>query len=907
MYKNENRIIIYNCVYTPVHSDGKRGDNMLNVLRLKCEDRIRNISVTKNNPKFSYQVMANKKNVMIEESQIQLCKNSGFCQDVVYDSGRVAADPSGFIEYKGEGLRSFEKYFFRIRVWDQEGEDSGWSKNSYFETAFVEDGKITAPFISTTDDKEKEGETPCVIMRRAFVLEDDIKSAKICISAKGLYELRLNGEKVGEDFFTPGFTDYHKKLQYQTYDVTDALQRGGNALAVIVGDGWYKGYINWDCVRNFYGDKREVVLELHVKLRNGKTVVLKSDEEFKWAYSPIESSEIYHGEKYDATKEMDHFDEYHFDDSEFLPVKVCKYDNSILVGQQGEPVKAVKTLKPVAIIHTPSNETLIDMGQVMVGNVRVKVRGQKGDRVLLKHGEMLDKDGNFYCENIAPSRQETEYILRGGREETYLPRFTYQCFRYVKVLEFPGEPTLDQFEGVVLSSFGEEAGSFACSDPMLTKLHQNITWSQRGNFMDIPIAGPQRTERLGWTGDTQIFIKTACFNMNAKAFFEKWLDDLRLDQFPNGAVPWVVPNVLRKPEYECLDFFDTDEEYPTSAAWGDAALIVPWVLYLNYADPEILAHQYESMKRYVEYMRDSGTDPYVFDYGFHYGDWFALDAKEGSFVGATPKPYIATAFYAYSTSILAKAAAVLGKREDSLYYEQLFKTIRRRFQEIYLKKGHLTVKTQTACVLALHFDLLPKKARAGIAADLYDLLEERDFHISTGFVGTGFICDVLSENGYQDIAYKLLLNKDCPSWLYQITRGATTIWEHWDGYKPDGSFWEPWMNSFNHYAYGCIGDFMYRNLGGIRLDEKEPGYRHFYIEPKPGAGITWAEASHMTTHGKISVRWELEEEMIHFKLNIPVNTHATVHLPVKEEMRKMLHGEITMHLGSGEYEFSYTY
>ena len=880
---------------------------MLNVIRLRCNDKHNNLGVSVDRPKFNYQVTADRQDVMIESCQIQVCENKDFSSRVIFNSGKVPADSSGYILYDGDQLSSHKRYFFRIRVWDQNGEESPWSEVSFFDTAFIGKDMFRADFICTTDEEEKENETPCVIMRKAFELEDDVEYAKVYVSAKGLYELRLNGHKVGEDFLTPGFTDYNYKLQYQSYDITESLKKGGNALAVIVGDGWYKGYINWDCVRNFYGNKRELILELHVRYKNGKTEKIVSDSNFKWTYSPIEFSEIYHGEKYDANKYLKHYDEYEFDDSEFLPVQVCEENKNILVGEQSESVKAVKTLKPVAMIHTPNNETLVDMGQIMVGNVRVKVKGKKGERVLLKHGEMLDKDGNFYCENIAPSRQETEYILNGEGEEIYLPRFTYQCFRYVKILDFPGEPTIDNFEGVVLSSFIEEESTFSCSDPMLSKLHQNITWSQRGNFIDIPIAGPQRTERLGWTGDTQIFIRTACFNMNAKTFFEKWLDDLRLDQFPNGAVPWVVPNVLRKPEYECLDFFDTDEDYPTSAAWGDAALIVPWVLYMNYGDVTVLKNQYSSMKRYVEYMKNSGTDPYVFDYGFHYGDWFALDAQEGSFVGATPKPYIATAFYAYSTSILSKAAKVLGKIEDSLYYEQLFKTIRSRFQELYLENGHLTVKTQTACVLALHFDLIPEKFKAQIADDLYEYLKERDFHISTGFVGTGFICDVLSNHGYQDIAYKLLLNKDCPSWLYQITRGATTIWEHWDGYKPDGSFWEPWMNSFNHYAYGCIGDFMYRNIGGIRIDEKEPGYKHFYIEPKPGGGITWAETSHMTIHGKVYVKWQIEDDMMKFKISVPVNTRATVTLPVRQEVAKLLEGQIVMHLGSGEYEFNYTY
>lgn len=427
-------------------------------------------------------------------------------------------------------------------------------------------------------------------------------------------------------------------------------------------------------------------------------------------------------------------------------------------------------------------------------------------------------------------------------------------------------------------------GFIECSNPDVNRLYENTKWSQRGNFIDIPIAGPQRTERLGWTGDGQIFAKTACFHMDARRFYRKWLGDLKADQFPNGAVPWVVPDVLGEEEYTCLDFFTPYQENPTSAAWGDAALIIPWELYLQYGDTDILEMQYDSMKAYVEYMRKSAGGDYVFYEGFHYGDWFALDASEGSFVGATPKELIATAYYAHSTDILVKTAALLGRQAEQSYYDTLLDGIRREFQKRHVREdGTLYCRTQTACVLALAFGLLEKDLEQNAADQLAGLVKARDTHLSTGFVGTGYILHVLAEHGYKEMAYQLLLNTDCPSWLYEVRRGATTIWEHWDGLKPDGSFWEPWMNSFNHYAYGCVGDFLYTKVAGIIPEPKAGGYRRFTIKPYLTDRLSFAEASVDTVHGSVRVRWERKDDALQVKCEIPFGTKARVCLPGQEE------------------------
>ncbi len=887
---------------------------MLSVINVLCNGKEKNLLVEDKNPYFSFIAETDEKKVIIKGCWVIVASDREF-NNIIWDSELQFINGKDGLKYDGQALKPHSRYYYKMCVLDSRENLSKFSEIGYFDTGFLEDEWL-GRFIGTADNREKEGEVPCYLLSKGFHLKKKVEFAKLYCSAKGMYEAKLNGKKVGDYYLTPGFTSYNNRLQYQSYDVTDNLYFGENNLEILLGDGWYKGYINWNCKRNFYGDKRKAILQLVIKYSDGTTEVIASDESFKWTYSPIVTSEIYHGEVYDARREK-------IMPKEFKEVTVFDDDRKVLVGEICDSVKCVKVIKPQKLIKTPSGETVIDLGQDIIGNVRIKVAGKAGEKVRLKHGEILDKNGCFYSENIEPSKQEVEYILKGDGVEVYEPHFTYQCFRYIKVLEFPGEPSVENFEGIVLSSFQEVTGEFSCSDEMVNRLQSNIQWSQRGNFIDIPIAGPQRTERLGWTGDAQIFVKTACFNMNSKLFFHKWLEDLKYDQFENGAVPWVVPNVLEREEYDCLDFFTPYDEYPTSAAWGDAALIVPWTLYVRYNDKDILEKQYDSMKKYVEFMKNSGEDEYSFTTGFHYGDWFALDAKEGSFVGATPKEYIATAFYAYSTWILVKVAKVIGEDEDFRYYSELHKRIVDKFRSNYIdQEGELKINTQTAAVLALRFELISEEEKRKAFSKLVKLLEERNFHISTGFVGTSYIQEVLTEGGRPDLAYTLLLNKDCPSWLYQITKGATTIWEHWDGIKPDGSMWDPWMNSFNHYAYGCVGDWMYSTIAGIKPDENNPGYKHFFIKPRPDERINSATGKLKTIHGEIAVSWKLQQGEMDIKVKVPCNTTASIILPefnnekaskLKDYLEKNycelgeINGSISIKAGSGEYSFKYSY
>jgi alpha-L-rhamnosidase len=549
------------------------------------------------------------------------------------------------------------------------------------------------------------------------------------------------------------------------------------------------------------------------------------------------------------------------------------------------------------------------MGQNMVGWVRLQVQGERGTTVTLRHAEVLDQDDNFYTANLRPARQTVTYVLKGDGDEIYEPRFTFQGFRYVAVEGYPGELTLGSLTGIVLYSDMATTGHFECSHLLINQLQQNILWGQRGNFLEVPTDCPQRDERLGWTGDAQVFARTACFNMDVAAFFTRWLRSLADEQRQDGAVPNVIPNVL-------------GEEKAGATGWADAAVIVPWTLYQCYGDKRVLAENYNTMQRWVAYMYERAGADFIWSGDTHYGDWLATDRDDLDRYGLTDTDLIATAFFAYSTTLLAKIARVLDREEDAQAYDRVAAAIRQAFcNEFVTRNGRIGTNTQTAYVLPLMFDLLPEEQRPEAARRLVANIRDRDNHLSTGFLGTPYLCHVLTRFGYLDVAYDLLRQETCPSWLYPITRGATTIWERWDGIKPDGSFQNAKMNSFNHYAYGAIGHWLYSVVAGIEIDEQKPGYKHVLIHPRPGGELTYAEAWVETGYGRLSSRWQLADDTFTLRLTIPANTTATVTLPASdvdavfeserplaeaEGVRNMqiVAGKVVIQIGSGEYAFS---
>lgn len=895
-------------------------------LRVEYQKNPVGIDVLK--PRISWKIKSEKRATKQTAYRIQVAFDSNFNQ-LSWDSGLVESEKSVHVEYQGPDLKSGMRYYYRIKIKDQVGKTSDWSSPAYWEMGLLTAAEWQAEWVTNLLESRSEFDKyqPCPLFRKDFKIEDKIKAARLYISALGLYELTLNGDRVGDYYFTPGWTSYHNRLQYQTYDLTDLLNRGNNTLGVMLGNGWYKGDLMWNDKRNFYGKKTAFLLQLELSYQDGRKEIITSDQSWKTTAGPVLMSEIYHGETYDARQESAGWSQPGYNDQSWSAVKVLAKGKQHLIAQENEPVKQITELKAKEIFTTPAGEKVIDLGQNMVGWVRFRVEGQAGEEVILKHSEVLDQNGNFYTGNLRSARQTVKYILKGEGVETFEPHFTFQGFRYLKLEKYPGEPSLSDFTGVVLHSAMERIGDFSCSNQLVNQLFENIIWGQKGNFLDLPTDCPQRDERLGWTGDAQVFAQTASYNMNVALFFTKWLRDLKAEQAENGAVPVVIPD----PELNLSE--DAEKIIPvaskeSSAAWGDAAVIVPWILYLSYADQRILSDQYESMKAYIDYIRQQGDNEYLWNTGFHFGDWVALDATENSYKGATSDDFVATAYYAYSTRLLVKVAELLGKNNDVKKYSQLLQRIIDNFQQEFVTpNGRLSEPTQTAHVLALYFDLVKTEDRERLSDQLAEYVAQRDGHLTTGFVGTPYLCHVLSNNGYPELAYKLLEREEYPSWLYSVTKGATTIWEHWDGIKEDGSFWPDAMNSFNHYAYGSIGDWLYQVVAGLNTDQLQPGFKKSIITPQPGGSLTSARASINSIYGRIESDWKISGQQMKVKVTIPANTTAIVVLPnaliktVKvdgvllkdnnfqiagiHKFKNLLEG-VELEIGSGKYCFEFT-
>jgi alpha-L-rhamnosidase len=896
---------------------------------LTCEYLTNPLGLDVRQPRLSWKASAPGRGARQTAYQIVVAQSRGVLEaasagqardGLLWDTGQVRSDASVHVVYGGPALEPCQRCYWRVRVWDETDAASAWSETAFWEMGLLHSANWQADWITPDWDEDMSRPQPAPLLRRDFVAGGRVIAARIHVTCLGLYELWLNGQRVGDAVLTPGWTSYDHRLQYQTYDVTAWVRQGDNAVGAMLGDGWYRGYLGFHGRRNLYGDRLALLLQLRLTYADGRVEIVGSDSHWRAARGPVQMSDIYMGETYDARQEMPGWDQPGYDDSNWPGVRPLDHLKGMVVAQVAPPVRRHERLRPVSLLHSPKGETILDFGQNMVGWVRMRARGPAGTTVTLRHAEVLDQEGNLYTENLRRAAQTARYTLQGLTEadEVLEPHFTFQGFRYVAVEGFPGEPALDNFTGIVLHSDTPPAGTFECSNPLINQLQHNIVWGQKGNFVDVPTDCPQRDERLGWTGDTQVFIRTACFNRHVAAFFTKWLRDLSADQQPSGSVPFVVPDVISRTEPSELG------ARPASgaAAWSDAAVICPWTIYLCYGDTRLLEQQYESMVGWVEYVRAQADQDLVWRQGFQYGDW--LDYRGTSSRDPAPvtnKELIATAFFACSTDLLANAARVLGKTSDAEKYADLGRRVKAAFSaEFVTAAGRVGPNTQTAYVLALHFDLLPEHLRPQAAARLAQAVREAHGHLTTGFVGTPYLCHVLSRYGYTDLAYELLNQESYPSWLYPVKKGATTIWERWDGIKPDGSFQDPGMNSFNHYAYGSIGDWLYRVVAGIEVDPAEPGYRHVLFQPQPGGGLTCVRATLDSPYGLVASAWELTEADFRLNVTVPPNAHATVRLPaqaldgVTEGGRPLTPGDgiLSAHIaddvaiievGSGNYEF----
>jgi alpha-L-rhamnosidase len=904
---------------------------------LQTENLANPIGLDSRSPRLSWQLQSPDRNELQTAYEIRVSERSDN-KNPIWNSGKVTSGQSVQVAYAGPELQSAKKYYWQVRVWDNKGRVSAWSEMAQWQMGLLrpEDWKAQwiQPAAESPDASPRTGAHPDQpspaspdaspaspgqpranpLLRRGFDADRPIASAIVYITAHGLYEAQLNGHRIGDAYLTPGWTSYNKRLQYQAYDVTGLIRKGRNAIGVLLGNGWYRGTIGYDWQQDVYGKDLSLLLQLVIHYKDGRSDTIATGPDWRSATGEVRASEIYNGERIDHRLEKAGWTLPDYNDAAWAPVQTAVFPLNNLIATGNEPVRKQEIFHPVRLLMTPKGEQVIDFGQNLVGWVIVKIKGRAGDSLCLTHAEVLDKSGNFYTDNLRKAKAEDVYILSGATgtpgnatAETFEPHFTFHGFRYVRIEGWKGPIDTADFTAVALYSDMPRTGSFECSNPLINQLQHNIQWGQQGNFLDIPTDCPQRDERLGWTGDAQVFSRTATFNRGVDNFFAKWLKDVAADQLPSGAVPFVIPNVTGK---------------GTSAGWADVATIIPWNLYLAYGDRRVLEDQYPSMKAWVDYIHGQAKND-LWNTGFHFGDWLfyrPFDDNDGR-SAVTDKYLIAQCFYAHSTQLLIDAAGVLGRTADSAAYTELLKKVKAAFLREYLTpNGRLVSGTQTAYVLALQFDMLPDPLRKQAAERLVQNIQDYGYHLTTGFLGTPYLCHVLSRFGYTPVAYRLLLQDTYPSWLYPVKMGATTIWERWDGIRPDSSFQTPGMNSFNHYSYGAIGDWMYRVVAGIDTYDDDPGYHHSRIEPQPGGGLTSAGADLQTGYGRLSSHWQLNNDTLSIELTIPANTTASVRIPapdgglitesghplteVKEiSVESVGKGFLVARMGSGNYHF----
>ena len=806
----------------------------------------------------------------------------------VTSSGRVDSSESVLVPWPSAPLGSRARASVRVRVWGDDGV-SGWSEPGIVETGLLTpEDWVAAPVGGAWPETSGDDRRPALV-RREFTLDAPVVRARLYASAHGLYEVEINGRRVGDDTLSPGWTVYGERLRYYTYDVTSLVRDGANALGSWLGDGWYRGRLGWrGGFHDLYGSDLSLIAQLEIDYADGRRVTVATDGDWRASSGPIVRTGNYDGEVYDARDEQAGWSSPGFDDSEWSAVDVRRRDPATLVAPDGPPVRCTEQVTPVAVLTTPSGRRVLDLGQNLVGRLRLRVDGARGDTVTVRHAEVL-QEGEIYTRPLRGALATDSYTLAGTGVEQWEPRFTFHGFRYAEIEGWPGDLDAAVAAGdivaCVLHTDLERTGWFESSDPMLDRLHENVVWGMRGNFVDVPTDCPQRDERVGWTGDLQVFAPTASFLYDVSGMLSGWLKDLAVEQLPDGTVPWYVPVIPAHHMWTPIR---------PGAVWGDAAVLTPWVLYERYGDPGVLAAQYDSARRWVDLVAQLSGDDHLWNTGFQLGDWLDPAAPPQDPADARTDRYlVATAYAAWSTRHLARMAEVLGFDDDAAHYTSQAARIREAFAAEYLaEEGRMTSDAQTAYALAIRFDLIPDAAdRASAGRRLAELVAESQNRIATGFAGVNLVSDALTDTGAVDVAYALLLETGAPSWLYAVTMGATTVWERWDSMLPDGTVNPGTMTSFNHYALGSVADWMHRVVAGIA--PAAPGYRSLVFEPRPGGGLTHAAAAHETPYGRAGIRWELSGGVLRVVVTVPTGADAVVRLPGRDEVA----------VGSGTHEF----
>ncbi|WP_165555695.1 alpha-L-rhamnosidase [Kribbella pittospori] len=866
---------------------------------LRCEHRADPLGIGTARPRLSWRLASPVRGDRQDAFRVRLLRDGV----QVWDSG-WRTDDRTYVDHGGAPLTSQTDYVWTLEVRDAAGDQSetsatfatGLLNKEEWEAHWLEHDYDTDPkFEPPVDRAEPRSVRQATIAppryyRRSFELKQPVARARVYATAHGLYQLSANGQRVGADELTPGWTDYRERLAYQTYDVTHLLREGKNVIGAVLGEGWWSGYVGWDTRSHahHYGKKPQLLAQLVVDHPDGSRTVVATDGSWVERPGPIRFADLLMGESYDARLELGDWSSPGYDATGWAPVGDMGADPSTLIAATTEPVRVTEDLPATEVTARGNGRFIVDLGQNIAGRVRLRIRGaQAGDRIRLRHGEMLESDGELYTANLRTADATDYFVSAGAAEEYFEPIFTVHGFRYVEIDGYPGELTTEDVTGRALHSDTPVAGRFECSDAGVNQLLSNIRWGQRGNFVSVPTDCPQRDERLGWTADAQIFLPTAAYQADVLTFFDNWLADLATAQTDEGAIPDVIPHVITGRH--------------GTPAWADAATIVPWTLYRMYGDDRVLRKAWPSMRRWVDYVHRANPDLIWRNRtSGHYGDWLQVGVS-------TDRDVLATAYFARSVEFTAAAARVLGLEDEAATYGELWERIAQAFRKEFVDaEGKIRGETQTGYLLPLAFGLLPEEDAAvkHLVADL----EQRDRSLTTGFAGVALLCPILTKYGHADLAYDLLHDDRNPSWGYSIKHGATTIWERWDGWTEENGFGPVAMNSFNHYSLGSVGEWLYADVAGISQSPESVSFRDLVIRPRRGGRLTWAQGSYDTPTGRVSTRWEITDGVLRLDVVVPPGATATIHVPtpdpdsVRESGQPL--GQQVCRVGAGTYSFT---